>query len=317
MKKATRKVIKRRGKPVRLSRAFLETKEYLEHAFQAVMEIVDGLRKTEDVKAVVVFGSAVRPEDFVIGLSDVDVLVLTGREPRVSHGRSFFRESEVDLTIMSLDRLRRLFELGSPLAFILHGEGRILEDDRSLASLVSKPVATGYTLKVLRDSIFTAAGLALEAYFSGEYGRSVSHAYHAVRHLIRYKALLRGAEAGGFPLSDEDAKEESSGALRDVFTKLVEMRKMPVDKHDCRKILDEALSITGLELRLKHASLPFIESSIRGSIALAIVKEKGESMIVMVEAFTQNGLKRFEIGEEYVREIESLFEPDRLLDPSR
>jgi len=307
---ATRKVLKRQGKPVQLSRAFLQTKEYLGHAFQAVMEIMDGLRKTEEVKAVVIFGSAVRPEDFVIGLSDIDVLVVTGREPSVSHRRSFFRESEVDLTIISVDRLRKIFELGSPLAFILHGEGRILEDDGSFASLVSKPVATGHTFKALRGSIFTAAGLALEAYFSEDYGRSVSHAYHAVRHLVRYKVLLRDAEAGGFPLSDEDAKEKSSGALRDVFTKLMERRKMPVDKHDCREILDEVLSITGSELGLKHPSLPFIESRVQGRMALAIVKERGESMIVMVEALMQNELKRFEIGEEYVREVESLFEPD-------
>jgi hypothetical protein len=30
----------------------------------------------------------------------------------------------------------------------------------------------------------------------------------------------------------------------------------------------------------------------------------------MVEAFTQNGLKRLEIGEGYIKEIESLFEMD-------
>jgi predicted nucleotidyltransferase len=293
-----------------LSGASLSIKEYLEHAFQVVKEIVKELKETEDVRAVVVFGSAVRPEDFIIGLSDIDVLVVTGEEPKKAYSRSVFCESVVDLTSMSIDRVRRIFELGSPLAFLLYGEGRVLADDGTFASIVLKPVVTEYTLKVLRGSTFTAIGLALEAYFNEDYGKSVSHAYHAVRHLIRYEALLRDRDASAFPLSDEDAKEKSNEVLRNLFVKLVNMRKRSADKETCRKILDEVLSTTSSELGLKHSSLSFIENNVHGRIALVAAKEKAGSIVVMVEAFTQNGLKRLEIGEGYIKEIESLFEMD-------
>jgi predicted nucleotidyltransferase len=293
-----------------LSGASLSIKEYLEHAFQVVKEIVKELKETEDVRAVVVFGSAVRPEDFIIGLSDIDVLVVTGEEPKKAYSRSVFCESVVDLTSMSIDRVRRIFELGSPLAFLLYGEGRVLADDGTFASIVLKPVVTEYTLKVLRGSTFTAIGLALEAYFNEDYGKSVSHAYHAVRHLIRYEALLRDRDASAFPLSDEDAKEKSNEVLRNLFVKLVNMRKRSADKETCRKILDEVLSTTSSELGLKHSSLSFIENNVHGRIALVAAKEKAGSIVVMVEAFMQNGLKRLEIGEGYIKEIESLFEMD-------
>jgi predicted nucleotidyltransferase len=290
-----------------LSSASLSIKEYLGCAFQAVKEIVKELKETENVKAVVVFGSAVRPEDFVIGLSDIDVLVVTSEEPKKAYNRGVFRESVIDLTSMSVDRVRRIFEVGSPLAFILYGEGRVLADDGTFASIVLKPVVTEHTLKVLRGSTFTAIGLALEAYFNEDYRKSVSHAYHAIRHLIRYEALLSNRDASAFPLSDKDAKEKSNEVLRNLFVKLVNMRKGSADKETCRKILDEVLSTTSSELGLKHPSLSFMESNVRERIALVVAKEKAGSIVVMVEAFTRNGLKRLEIGEGYIKEIESLF----------
>jgi predicted nucleotidyltransferase len=49
-----------------------------------------------------VFGSAVRPEDFVVGLSDIDVLVVTTKE----HGERRYSlkvcESEVNIIVIGI-----------------------------------------------------------------------------------------------------------------------------------------------------------------------------------------------------------------------
>ena len=57
----------------------------LERVYETFRGLPRALEGFADVRSVVVFGSAVRPEDFVEGVSNVDVLVLAGGEPRERH----------------------------------------------------------------------------------------------------------------------------------------------------------------------------------------------------------------------------------------
>ena len=60
---------------------------------------------------------------------------------------------------------------------------------------------TEHTRRMLRKSIFAALGLALESYYLlEEYTKALSHLYHSLRHLIRYKASFKGF----VPVSDRE-----------------------------------------------------------------------------------------------------------------
>jgi len=289
-------------------RAQLSASEYLERAFRSIREAVKNA-EAGNLKAVVVFGSAVRPEDFVIGLSDIDVLAITGKEPSRPVWSFTVFESDVEVTGMQVEDLKRCFELGVPLALMLYREGVALEDDGTFASIVAeRPSVTERTFAILRGSVFAALGLAFEAYLQGNYRKSVSHAYHAARHLARHRALKRASEACAFPLSDREVKEASAGALRDLFAKLVDLRRLEVAKGDCREALEKAVEVIASELGLKAPSLSYLESNVRGEVVTAVVMEVGGSVVIRVEALTPDGPRRLEVGAGSAREIRSLFE---------
>jgi predicted nucleotidyltransferase len=54
----------------------------LERVYETLRGLPRAMEGFADVRSIVVFGSAARPEDFVEGVSDVDVLVLAAGEPR-------------------------------------------------------------------------------------------------------------------------------------------------------------------------------------------------------------------------------------------
>ena len=58
--------------------------KYLEGVFEVIKEVLLGDESFKTC-SIIVFGSAARPEDFIIGVSDVDVLVLTREEPLRRH----------------------------------------------------------------------------------------------------------------------------------------------------------------------------------------------------------------------------------------
>lgn len=170
--------------------AYSSVREYLERAFKAIKDRVLGIEETGNVKAVIVFGSAARPEDFVRGLSDIDVLVVTEGNPDRRQYSFRLWDSEVNITYMSVEEVVKMFSLGDPLAFMLHGDSIILKDEGAISDLIAvRPTVTEHTLRVLRGSSLVALGLAIESCFHEDYKNSISSVYHAVRHLARYKTL--------------------------------------------------------------------------------------------------------------------------------
>ncbi len=253
---------------------YSSVKEYLERAFQAIKDRVSEIKEAENVKAIVVFGSAARPEDFVIGLSDIDILVVTEGNP--DRRQYFFRlwDSEVNVTYMSVDEVTKMFSSGDPLAFMLHRDCIMLKDEGNISSLIAvKPTVTECTLRILRNSSLVALGLAIESYFREEYGKSISHAYHAVRHLARYKALKDDGKAGVFPLSNKEVSETLKGRLLNLFTGLVEARSKVMSKVECKDMLEETIRTMASELGLKHPSLSSLEESLRGEVNVVLAKE--------------------------------------------
>ncbi|MGC9014541.1 MAG: nucleotidyltransferase domain-containing protein [Thermoproteota archaeon] len=282
-------------------------KEYLECCFNVIEEEIKKIKERKEVKSVIVFGSAVRPEDFVIGLSDIDILVVTTKECDEGHYSLKVCESEVSIVVMSIGEVKKIFEVGDPLSFILHKEGKILEGDSEVSSIIANnPRTTEYTLKFLRNSTFVALELSIESYFHENYRKAVSHAYHAIRHLARYNALKRDLD---FPISNEEVKKVLEGQTKDLFIKLALARKACVDKESCKEMLEEAIEAIALELSLKYPSLSFMERKIGGKPMTVVVKEIKDSIVVRVEVMSNEGeLKKFEFEREQMREIEEMFD---------
>jgi predicted nucleotidyltransferase len=162
--------------------------DIISHALKITVELGD----FDDVREVIIFGSAARPGDFVPGLSDVDVLVVTEEAPRRRslrfHHEIGSYEVRVEATLYSIDEIERLADEGSTLTHMLRHSTQVYVRGDSVVAR-PKPRITDHTLQVLRHSTLAALGLALQAYFYGEYRRSVHHTYHSIRHLIRYEGF--------------------------------------------------------------------------------------------------------------------------------
>lgn len=74
---------------------------------------MDGKR---GVLAVLVFGSACRGEDFVAGLSDVDLLVILGHGPEARVEEGHFEGFKVSTIYIAMEEFERLSHLGISLA---------------------------------------------------------------------------------------------------------------------------------------------------------------------------------------------------------
>jgi len=286
-----------------------ESLSYLELAISALEGALATIEKLEDLRAIVVFGSAARPEDFVVGVSDIDVLAIAGSRPEKRRYELEILGSKAVLQIFTVEEIREVFKLGDPLAFMLYRSSRVLKDDGIFASIASRaPRATKHTSRVLRSSIFAALGLAVEAYFWSEFRRALSHACHSLRHLARYKASLRRVGAEEFPVYDREVAEALAGFSREVFARVTSLRREGSSRSDCARALDDTIRAVASELDLEAPSLSEVERVVRGTIGTAVAREVNGSIVIRVEFVTSRGFERLEIGREYAREIESVFD---------
>lgn len=265
-------------------------------------KILNGLR---EVKSIVVFGSAARPEDFVPNVSDIDVLVVTAVKP----SERFYYELEicgyrVNISTFDFDGLKRVFEVGDPLGFMLKYSVVIL-DDGTFSSLSSTKLRiTEHTRNVLRRSIFAALGLAVEKYFYESYGESISHIYHAVRHLIRYKVSFED-DPQKFPVSDEEVYKFSRGILRRLYKQLIDCRRRDLSRSDVAVKLDKAIKAIAKELSLKTAKLRDLEKIAKDSVETVISYESGDYIVFRLGVIKDYKMRVFEVKGGKVKEVYS------------
>jgi len=270
-------------------------KKYLEDVYWVVKETLTSSIKGR-LCCLVVFGSAARPEDFVKGLSDVDVLALTEDRPERRH--YFFKalDSEVHAVVFAVDEFRELVEHGDPLAFMMKHR---IELHGSIDDLLVNLKITERTAEVLRGSALAALGLALEHYYVlRDHVKALSHLYHSVRHVARYKASLRGV----FPVSDEEVLRECvDEQLRSLYWRLVKARRSEVDAGSLRCLMREAVSLISSELGIKEASLEKLEEVAAGGAVMVTASEENGCLAFKVEVF--NGDRRvLEVVGDEVRE---------------
>jgi predicted nucleotidyltransferase len=246
----------------------------LERVYETLRGLPRAMEGFADVRSVVVFGSAARPEDFVEGVSDVDVLVLAAGEPRERHCTLELGEGlRVEAVVLKPEELVKLAEEGDPLAFMVE-RGVVVADDGTFASLRLEPRVTERTVSVLRRSAVVALGLALENLLRGEPLRAVHHAYHAVRHAVRYRTAL---ERGCVPISDREVSE-AGGDAAEAFNALASARRgKRVDRLGAELALQLAAETVAALLGLKAPKLIELASSKGGRWPLGLARKAGSS----------------------------------------
>lgn len=270
---------------------------------KSLIKILNGLK---EVKSIVIFGSAARPDDFVPGVSDVDVLVVTTVKP----SERLYYELEisgyrVNISTFDVDGLRRVFEAGDPLGFMLKYSVVIL-DDGTFSSLSSMKLRiTEHTRGVLRRSIFVALGLAVEKYFYESYGESISHTYHAVRHLVRYKACFEN-NPEKFPISDREVYNFSGDVLRRLYKQLVDCRRRDLSRSDVAVKLNKTIKVIASELNLKTAKLKDLEKIVKDSVEVVTAYESEGYIIFRLEVVENYKIRAFEVKGSKVEEVHNI-----------
>lgn len=282
----------------------INTLNYLKKVYGTIREVLMNQHGFKDVCSVIIFGSAARPEDFVIGVSDVDVLVLTVDEPETRRYGFTVYDLRVDVTVFSMDEFNRLVEHGHPLVFMLKYSSVIYDAGCFKHVLELKPTVTEYTKQVLRRSIFAALGLALESYYVlKNYRKAVSHLYHSIRHMIRYKALSRGV----FPISDREVYEYCKSSLRDMYMALSNARRRERFREDeLKELINKAIILIGKELNIKTVSIKDLEKIAGRDIYLIMAMESNNHLIFRV-GFYDDERKVIEIKDGEIREINNIF----------
>ena len=274
--------------------------EYLRRVYEDVRKRILDLIGPGNVCSIAVFGSAARPQDFVRGVSDVDVLVLTREEPKTRMHTFVACGSRVDVIVMAVDRFRVLVDRGDPLAFMLKHRV-VLYDGGCADALNCRPRVTEHTKRVLRRSVFAALGLSLESYYmEGDGVRALSHLYHSVRHLIRYKASLRGS----LPISDREVYESAGPPLKDLYAELVRLRKKR-DARRIRELTSRAVELICAELGIRRPNLGLLDEA-KGDVGLVMVWEDRGQMVVRVEIWEGCERRVVEIRDCEVRSVDSV-----------
>jgi len=279
-----------------------DVKNFLRMAYELLSEL-PSIIVSEDVCSVIVFGSAARPSDFVLGVSDVDVLVLVKKAPKRRVYNLDFMDTKVHIELFTPEELDQVIERGSPLGFMLKHSVVLL--DRGCLSMVrSRPRITEYTVKTLRRSILVALGLAIEHYYLEMLRESASHLYHSIRHLIRYLYSLSG-DVEGFPVSDEELLSRSPEDVRGLFKKLIEMRRKEVNVNELREAIEETIEVITRKLGLKKTGVDALEK-LPGEPLIVIACETDDWLVFHVEIASESGLKRLRLRGTDVVEIENI-----------
>ncbi|MEM2511081.1 MAG: nucleotidyltransferase domain-containing protein [Candidatus Methanomethylicia archaeon] len=257
------------------------------------------------VKSIIVFGSAARPRDFTPKVSDVDVLIVTDDEPSIGYCELNIRDYRVSLVFMDIDRLKRLFEIGDPLSFMLK-YSVIIIDDGTYQSIMKSPLKiTEHTKHILRRSIFVALSLAVEKYFHEEYIRSISHLYHSIRHLVRYTACLNG-KPEKFPITDDEIYEASGESIREIFKTLRDARRRNAYEREVYSLIDETIRTVSNELNLNSIFLRDLKGMIKGVVEEVEISEVNDEIKFKLMIIEDDNLKMLEINGRNIREIRNV-----------
>ena len=257
------------------------------------------------VLAIIVFGSATRPRDFVWGLSDIDVLLVMKDKIDVSERSIEESMNSVKVSIVALEKseVEEAAVAGSPLAHWIKRDSIVLHcsSEKVLNWLNSlNPRITSYTLEVFRRSSVVAYGIAADYFFQGNGRRAVHHLYHSLRHALRYRSAK---DLNNIPVSNEEvcvvAEKLCGREVLKVFKELVGLRRGErVEIGVADRLLEEVSRVIGGIVELKFPRWIYVKYLLKNIGDPAIVSYEIEKNVVRVVAFLIARRKR-----KYVRVV--------------
>ncbi len=275
-------------------------KEYIDKLLELVKEVLYDKRLFPNLEFAVVFGSAVRPQDFVIGASDMDVLAALSGEPSRRRVEMHLYHTEVVINLMSINEVHNLFDIGHPLAFMIYRDSKAIIDNGLYSELIAKrkPKITDFTLKALRRSIFAALELGIEMHQLEEYRRAVTHAYHSVKHLARYKAASRQLPIESYPISDREVEEILAEEPKRMFREIADLRRKMPARDESIRALDNARMAASIELNCEIPSLYRLEELMKRGYFLSLIemRDMGNRIAITCRVMREEGVEHVEIA---------------------
>jgi len=207
----------------------LSVRELNEALNKALITLKEELK--HDLYSVIVIGSISRPSEYVDGLSDTDMIVISARRPstaeryRILENLSGFR---VNLFFLKPEDVIKIIKSGYPLAWRLFYDSKTLYDNGTLERILknTQPVINECTISVLKKSSLVALSVAVENYFIGYFTEGINWLHKS----LKYGAQWLLAHNGLIPTSDAEIIEllksvEVPPLVISCFEKLVFVRK--------------------------------------------------------------------------------------------
>ncbi|MEM3911651.1 MAG: hypothetical protein QXE55_05080 [Saccharolobus sp.] len=222
------------------------------------------------VKLLAYFGSYTRQEDFIEGISDINIFAITdNKEILLELGSLGYSP-----IIANEDTLRTLCEKGDPICYYLLYDSNII-CGKFPENLVFK--LTPFTCERLRKAIFTFLSLAISAYLRLDEISLSSNSFRAMRNLIQWKSCIKDSS---IPIKISDLRnkcKELNMMICNEFSDVILSRKLrsSIPFIGLEKIVNNVFKELGINKTLKLSELLI---SVKDPMQV-IINEDGSIMV--------------------------------------
>ena len=237
-----------------------------------------------------VYGSASRPEDYIAGLSDIDVVAICSSKPRVEERVKMFEGLAVRVNALFLtpEEYRKLAKEGALITHLMVKDSKVLYGHDFFKELTKgePPRVTASTLDYLRRAALSALALGLEDYLTGRYGDLCLHLHKSFKHLVRGICLARRSF---MPPSDREIKDAIKelglgGKLERLYPKIIRLKPLPaLPPSECRALMSSSIEAFCDASGLRLPSLDKVERAVKGLPVLKVnASLKGDSVDFLI-----------------------------------
>ena len=235
--------------------------------------IVNDLKSSlgNNIKSIIIFGPISRLEDFILGLSDINMVVIVKEKPSIKKRYNVIsRYARYRLNILFLDvkNLIDILKSGYPIGYWLVYDSKILYDDSTFRMIIEKirPIINEYTKESLFKLSLVALSLAAENYFSGFFLEAINYLYYSLKHAIEWACLIK---FNLIPTSNRQIKEFLAKMsypimVRLCFNKLISLRKRgEVSQFSFRTLANSVIKSLCNIFNIRASDWVYIEMKIR------------------------------------------------------
>ncbi|GEM_PF-3186980 len=279
----------------------------LSDALSGVLSALRGVLGS-GLHSVAVVGEASRPDDYVDGLSDVDVIAIVDSRPGPAERYELLRRLSATGLRLSVSYLRPgdladLLRSGHPLGWQVARDSLILYDDGTLAGLLREVGVTlnERTAEALLRASLSALCIAAESYLRGYLSESAYWLHRSLRQAAQRLCLIK---LGDIPRSDAEIDEAlislgAPPAVRACFSRLAAARRMGISNLTVRALVASAVRSLCLLLDLSSPDWALVEAEAVEAMASGPLVRIGVSVegrrlrwrVLVADSESESGLR--------------------------